>query len=411
MTKKEYLQKMVVERVQQNLLRESNTSADAATFAKLNLPLVKKIYPDMLASQICDVQPLHGPRGIISALFSYYKPTEDVNLENARIFEVDTTAGLVTGQIQVIGATTWQIEYIDGSGKAFLAIATVGPNAPVAPGTAFGAATVIITTINRASVKKIFRQYSGPYTNDIVVPRQIGHEIRTMTVEAKSRKLKSVISKEKVQDWERIYGEKAYDLIAENLGNEIIQELDMELIDYIRSIATPMPDVVLSNSYGTQGDMMAVGNDLYVNIFFAAEQIVKATKRNRTIFILADATTIGLLLTNPLHTTVSDDEDNPFYVGKLGTYKLYADIYSEDHYVAVGYRGENHGDGDTGIIYTPYMDYFHQSTDPETFAEKFLSMSRYTFTRHPQDQGTGLGDSDFFRSFAVDLSGLNNYTP
>lgn len=409
MNKNAYIQ-MVMERIERNLLRESTTSADAAQFAKLNLPLVKKIYPDMLASQICDVQPLHGPKGIISAMFTYYKPTSSVDLENARIFEVDDTSGLAVNQVVVIGATTWTIQYIDDP-KAFLAIATAGPNAPVAPGTAFGTATVITTTINRASVKKIFQNYSGPYNSDIVVPREIGHEIRSLTVEAKSRKLRSTITKEKLQDWERIYGEKAYDIVAENLGNEIIQELDMELIDYIRSIATPMPDVVLSASYGTQGDMMAVGNDLYTNIFYAAEQIVKATKRNRTVFVLADAATIGLLLTNPLHTTVSDEEDNPFYVGKLGTYKLYADIYSEDHYVTIGYRGENHGDGDTGIIYTPYMDYFTQHTDPNTFAEKFLSMSRYTFTRHPQDQGTALADSDFFRSFAVDFSGLTNYTP
>lgn len=409
MNRKQYL-KLVSEKIQNNLLRESTISGDVAAFNSLNMPLVKKIYPDMLTTQICDVQPLSAPRGIIAALFSYYKPTADVNLENGRIIELSDVVGLTVGQVVVVGATTWEIQYIDKT--SVLAIATAGPNVPLVIGSLFAGKTVLATTINRAAIKKIFSQYSGLYTmpNDEVVPREVAHEIRTLPIETKTRKLVSTFTQEKLQDFQRIYGESGYDIAASNLGNEIIQETDMEFIDYIRTIATPMNDLILNASYGTQGDMMAIGNDIYANIFFAAEQIVKATKRNRTMFVLADAATVALLLTNPLHVSVSEDEDNPFYVGKLGTYKLYCDIYSEDHYVTVGYRGENMGDGDSGVIFSPYADYMISKTDPTTLKEKFFLMSRYAMTRHPQDQGTGIGDSDFFRSFSIDFAGLTNFT-
>ena len=404
MNRRKFLQE-VAERVCKNVLRESNTSADIAVYNNLVIPLVKKIYPDMLTSQIADVQPITGPLGRIAALFSYYKPTAGVDLTNCRIIAVSGAQFPVGTAVTSSSGGTGTVLYTEDTGM--LVKFDVGG---AIAGETLNGAPIVHSTINRAAVKKIFHEYSKS-NGELASANEVAFDIRTMTVEAQTCKLKTKFTPEKLQDYVNLYGESAYEIVANNLGNEITQEIDMETIDYMRSIATPYPDLILQNSYGTQGDIMAVGNDIYSNIFFAAEQIVRATKRNRTMFVLADSMTVGLLMTNPLHVTVDEEDDNPFYVGKLGTYNLYTDIYSDDHYCLIGYRGTGTGDGDTGIIYAPYVDYLALATDPQTFGTNFQFMSRYKTVRHPQDQGTGFADSDFFRCFSVDHTGLKNYPP
>jgi hypothetical protein len=272
---------------------------------------------------------------------------------------------------------------------------------------------------NRAAIKKLFQNYSGsfPYkTDDNTAVKFIGFETRTNLIETVSRKLKSKFSFEQLQDMVTIYNEKGIETASEYLADEIREEIDKEFIEYMKYISSfsTLTPVALSNSIAVGGGgMKDVSDDLIMNIFLAAENIVRNTKRNRTIFILADPITCAFLQVNAFVTKASADEKNPYKIGSIGTYPLFVDLFAEadEHFIIVGYQGSGEGDGDSGIIFAPYSSSLHVVDDKE-MKTNMMIMNRYAMVRHPQDIGNKIqsdiwdsanaSNSDFFKMFIVD---------
>lgn len=418
------------ESLQQNLLKE-NTSSDVGKYEPLILELVKKIYPESLVGQIASVQPTNSPVAKISALYSLYTGDDsnnnnELHLDNSRIvsFPATADASFVVGNQYTSGGTTFTVFYkelakeyaatYDGDGAfasrdfldKYLHVLVRIDSGSVAVGDVFGGETVLYTSTNRNVIKRIFKDYSSVLENNTNL-KEINFETKTVVLDTKSRKIRTKFTQEKLQDLQALYKEKANSLVAEIVADEIRQEIDREIIDYLKSIATPMlRDVDLHMSLAkTGGDMGGLTYDLYASIFLAIEEIVKSTKRNRTMFILADSATTALLMLNPLHSEADPDESNPYYVGKIGAYPVYCDPYSTEHYVLVGYKFHSDAKDDAGLIFSPYLSTVVEAPGTEApFTTNFMTMNRYAYTRHPQDSGTTLYDSDFFRYFAVNIS-------
>ena len=416
--------KLIVETLKDNSLKESSGSTAMAPWEPLIYPLLNHLYNEMLITQIADVQPTKSPSAKIAALYSIYTGdkslSDGIHLETSRIIALDDTTGIAVGDSLTFSAAGAVAEVIFKEGTFLLVRIDIVDNAVpkilVTNTTDIGTVevpdvrTVTYSSVNRTSIKKVFKNYSGPFLDDNSLVKNVEFEVRTILKEVKSRKIKSKFTKEKLQDYMAYFGVEGTELAGKTLSTEIKQEIDIETIAYLRDIATPMNDVVLLNSYGIQGDIMAVASDIYTNIYNAAEQIVRAIRKPRKMFVLADSSTCALLLTNPLHTKTKPDEENPYYVGKVGTLPLMCDFYSTDHYVLIGYMGEKDCTGDCGLIYSPYSNLIATAVDPDTFQEHFMLISRYFMTRHPQDTGTDIGDSDFFRIFSIDHGdGGNNF--
>jgi hypothetical protein len=241
--------------------------------------------------------------------------------------------------------------------------------------------------------------------------RNMDYELIASTINVATRKLKSKFSSEVIQDLRAMYGiDVANDMIIEEFASEMIQQIDMEIISYLKTIATPQSDVILANSYATNNDMAAIGNDIYLNIYYAAMQIMRETKRKQHFFVIADSVTMSFLLTNPFKVAPDVSPSNSYYMGKLGgLYNLYLDPYSTDHYCLVGYRSLDDETGDAGLIFAPYVNSITTAVDPDTGKDIFFNMVRYGYTNHPQDTGTGVADSIFFRVFNVNTSGIVNF--
>jgi len=428
---------MMLEQLEQNFLKESalSSSADSSVFAQLILPLLKKIYLDSLISQVADVQPLKGPVGKIASLFSTYSGSGSSAETNTHpdssfliVVEEDVSSMSVDDVLTADSdSSEFTIRFIEG--KKLLVARTSGEGVPVKDDT-FNSATFTASyaTFNRAAIKKLFHGYSGTtdadgnfvgYSNDDNTQvRFIGFETRTVDIKAKSRKLKSKLSQEQLQDWLAVYKEKGIDLVSESIANEIRQEIDKEFISYLKFIASyvvlPPTKIDLKSSIAVGGGgLKDVTDDLVVNIFLAGEQIVRDTKRNRTIFVLADPVTCAFLQTNAVVTKAYSDEQNPYKVGTVGTYPLYSDLFSDvgEYFILVGYQGDNDGDGDTGVVYSPYNTSIHQVTDTN-LKENVLYLDRYAMTRHPQDVGNinkdniwhsdNESNSDFFKMMLID---------
>jgi hypothetical protein len=433
-----------------NAINESSMSGDIAKWEPLLFPLIKKIYPDSLVEQIASVQPTKSPLGKISYLNAIYTGNKSNNENNIhwtnsrlmtlpvsaqssivvdgvyaintnpsifiKVFHGEVTSEFVTTEVSAgLSVTTsvsavpthWNILVASVSGSLDMANGMYGVKA----GNTIGSQPILYTTTNRNTIKKVFKDYSKVLENNSNLS-EVSFETATKIVQTVSRKIRSKFSQERLQDLKALYDEKAYEIVAEAISNEIRQEIDREIIDYLKFISTPMLSDInlpLSLGMGDGGGLDAVTYDLLGSIFLAAEEIVKATKRNRTMFILADSATCAFLLLNPLHTEATPDESNPYKVGKVGAYDLFCDPFSTEHYVIVGYNFKSKDKHDAGLYFVPYSTTVHELTSGDTnemtpFSQNFMVMNRYGFTIHPQDSGTENGDSDFFRIFSVNYS-------
>lgn len=394
----------------EKILNEMTVTGDISQFPELIKPILYKVYTESLVSEIADIQPLKSPVGKVYTLFSSYggKNGEHINSINSTIIVLSENT-LVLGDSVSTATGTGTVEHSEDN-KILVHIAS----GYFEPNQTIGTATILDVITNRNYIRRTFKNYSGPLItadgeNLTNIP-EISHELIGRTLEVKTRKLKSKVSQEVMEDLRNMYGEDFQKEVLENeFASEIIQSIDNEVISYLKSIATPVSDVVLKNSLGMQSGIAALSEDIYANLYKLTIDIMRNTKRKKNFFVLADAATTALLLNSPLHAKPREDKKNTYYMGEVGgLFDLYMDPYSIDHYVLVGYKSENSELGDAGLIFAPYMNTIHEAVESDTGKSVFFNTMRYDYISHPQDTTTGVSDSIFFKMFRVDMSDIPN---
>lgn len=386
------------------------TTTDISTFPELIKPILYKVYTESLVSEIADIQPLKGPVGKVYTLFSSYGGDTDnnINSKNSTIVVLDVNT-LTNNDVITTATGTGTVVYSEDN--KILVHITSGY---FEINQMINTSKILDVITNRNYIRRIFKNYSGPYStnngeslNDV---QEISHELIGKTIEAKTRKLKSKVSQEVIDDLKNMYGEDFREEVLENeFASELIQSIDNEVITYLKTIATPITDVVLKNSLGMQSGIAALSEDIYANLYKLTIDIMRNTKRKKNFFVLADAATTALLLNSPLHAKPQEDKTNTYFMGKVGgLFNLYMDPYSIDHYVLVGYKSENDTLGDAGLIFAPYTNIITETIDPNSGKNIFFNIMRYDYITHPQDTTTGNSDSIFFKMFNVDMSDIPN---
>ena len=394
----------------EKFLNEMTVTGDISQFPELIKPILYKVYTESLVSEIADIQPLKGPVGKVYTLFSSYggNTEEHINSTNSTIIVLSANTLSVGDPISTTTGTG-TVEYSEDN-KILVHVSSGYFEANQLIGTA----TILDVITNRNYIRRTFKNYSGPLAtadgeNLTNVP-EISHELIGNTLEVKTRKLKSKVSQEVMEDLRSMYGEDFQKEILETeFASEIIQSIDNEIITYLKTIATPISDVVLKNSLGMQSGIAALSEDIYANLYKLTIDIMRNTKRKKNFFVLADAATTALLLNSPLHAKPQVDNTNTYFMGKVGgLFNLYMDPYSVDHYVLVGYKSETSELGDAGLIYAPYMNTIHEAVEADTGKSVFFNTMRYDYISHPQDTTTGVSDSIFFKMFNIDMSDIPN---
>jgi hypothetical protein len=404
-----------ISKLNMNILNETN-SGDIGQFPEMIKPLLYKVYTESLVSELADIQQLTSPTGRIFTLFSNYggQDADELNAANSSVLVVSNGVGYAVDQVITTTTGNGTIVYLEGNNFLVKINSGYFTKTQTLDTTAI---TVDDVISNRNYVRKVFKNYSGPFTTangEINLPLNIDHEVRGSTIEVKTRKIKSKVTQEVIQDIKAQFGEDlSKDILANEFGSEMIQAIDIEIINYLKTIATPISDVVLANSYAiTGGSLGDVGADIYANIYKLTVDIMRNTKRRKNFFVIADAATVGLMMASPLFIKPEGSSTNSYFMGRVGgSYNLYLDPYSTDNYVLVGYKNENSDEmGDSGLIFAPYMSTIWDTTEPETGKAIFFQAIRYGYTANPQDTTTGNADSIFFKMFNVNISGLSNYT-
>ena len=336
------------------------------------ISLVRRALPNLMAYDVCGVQPMTGPTGLIFAMKSRYSTqTGDEALFN----EADTDfsgTGTHAGSNPVSGSFT------TGTGLSTASAEELG----ISGGGTFG---------------------------------EMAFSIEKTTVTAKTRALKAEYTVELAQDLKAIHGLDAETELSNILSQEILAEINREVIRTIYKVAkTGSASTATAGTFDLDVDANGRWSverfkGLLFNIERDANVIAQDTRRGKGNFIVCSSDVASALAmagildyTPALSTNLSVDDTGNTFAGVLnGRYKVYVDPYSANtgaanQFYVVGYKGTSAYDA--GLFYCPYVPLqMVRAIDPDSFQPKIGFKTRYGMIANPYvTQSNGTTDGDTF---------------
>ena len=383
----------------------TNNTTNAANWNPVLIALVRRAMPNLMAYDMCGVQPMSGPTGLIFAMKSTYETTKaGVSAGDEALF--DEAAVGFSGD----SATT-------GNGAA-------GPSGLV--GLADGNAD-----------SSIDNERSGPYAGDPYSTAEaealgstggeafaeMGFTIEKATVTAKSRALKAEYSLELAQDLKAIHGLDAETELANILSTEIMAEINREVIRTVNSQAktgAATGNTALNGVFNLQTDAdgrwsVEKFKGLILQIEREANVIAKETRRGKGNFMICSSDVASALAASgmldyapAMSTNLQVDDTGNTFAGVLnGRMRVYIDPYATGNYITVGYKGTN--PYDAGLFYCPYVPLtMVRAVGEDTFQPKIGFKTRYGMVSNPfvgSAPANGLAaakSNQYYRIFRVD---------
>jgi len=372
------------------------TGSSVDNFDPVLISLVRRAMPNLIAYDICGVQPMSGPTGLIFALKSRYTAQDgtealfdeaDTDFSGSGTHEADPTglAGVVDADTDGTIADTADIVSAHGLGLPTATAEARGTSGGV--GAAFA---------------------------------EMAFSIEKSTVTATSRALKAEYTMELAQDLKAIHGLDAEGELANILSAEILAEINREVV---RTVLIKAKIGALQSSTATSG-IFDVGTDsdgrwmaekfkgLVMQLERESNVIAKETRRGKGNFVLVSSDVASALAASgvmdyspALQTGLAVDDTGNTFAGVLnGRLKVYIDPYSTVDFACVGYRGSN--PYDAGIFYCPYVPLTMVKAIGESdFQPRIGFKTRYGMVANPFVAVDGIGTNranPYFRIFRVD---------
>ena len=408
-------------------LNENTYSADIAQFTPILMPMIRRVFPNLIANELLGVQPMSMPTGFIYALTNQYLGTglDHVGSRNSPsgvIYEVEGESTLQLGDHVSDGAVVYtEYDKRNGTTKILCSFEDTNKKLPVGD-TTLGNKIVGIYT-NEASFGKILKNYTGPVkTAEAELlgenMKEIGFSIDRKSVEATSRALKGSYTVEMYQDLKAQHQLSADEELMSLMQYEIQAELDREIVDFVNSNATHLPD--------TNFSLPASASDIIIpdgrwEIERYRSNVIRIAKEAAIIGIDTKRGQGNTLLVSPLVATmleqvgsfqlapVGSSINSPVSGGVAGVfdnrYKVVVDQYATSDYCTVLYKGDDRRDA-MGF-YCPYVPLqFTRVTDASSGQPAIIAKTRYALTTIPGVEYADSGDraSTYCRSFGVDFS-------
>ncbi len=378
------------------------TGADIDTFDPVLISLVRRAMPNLIAYDICGVQPMTGPTGLIFAMRSKYSSQGNSAVENF-YNEVNTSFSSV-----VTGANTLGQKQVGGY-----------------PGnTSTGTANLAADGIYNFGSGMSTAQSEALGTSGNVAFAEMAFSIEKVTVTAKSRALKAEYSMELAQDLKAIHGLDAETELSNILSAEILAEINREVVRTINVTATrgATENTTTTGRFDLDTDSNGRWSvEKFKGLMFQVEreanQIAKATRRGKGNMIICSSDVASALqmagvldyapALNSNNLNV-DDTGNTFAGVLNGRIRVYIDPYATGNYLVVGYKGASAFDA--GLFYCPYVPLqMVRAVDPDSFQPKIGFKTRYGMVANPFAEGStaGLGaltkDSNvYYRRVLID---------
>jgi hypothetical protein len=367
-----------------NFMGASSSTAGAGgidTFDPVLISLVRRAMPNLIAYDICGVQPMTGPTGLIFAMRSRYaNQAGDETFYN----EVNTSFSSV-----VSGANTF--------GNKF--VGTI-------PGATNTSPLTAVNTYNTGAGMSTAQAEALGTDSNTAFP-QMAFSIEKVTVTANTRALKAEYTMELAQDLKAIHGLDAETELANILSAEILAEINREVVRTINITA----EAGAQDNTTTAGvfDLDTDSNgrwsvEKFKGLMFQLEreanQIAKQTRRGKgNIVICSSDVASALQMAGVLDYAPAlnsnnlqvDDTGNTFAGVLNGRLKVYIDPYAlGGNYLTVGYKGSSAFDA--GLFYCPYVPLqMVRAVDQSSFQPKIGFKTRYGMVANPFAEGLTKG--------------------
>jgi hypothetical protein len=362
-----------------------------AGFDPILISLVRRSLPNLIAYDVCGVQPMTGPTGLIFAMRSTYS-TANVTAGATEAFYNEAN----TGFGGIAGAQT------------ALAVGAANAN----------------TFVNNAAACTAL----ATATAEDLTFQEMAFSIEKVTVTAKTRALKAEYSIELAQDLKAVHGLDAETELANILSAEILAEINREVVRTIYGTAKTGCAVgtTTAGKFDLDTDsngrwMVEKVKGLAFQIEREANTIAKTTRRGKGNVMICSSDVASALamagildynsaLQSNVNLTV-DDTGNTFAGTLFGRIKVYIDPYAptsaSSEFAVVGYKGSNAYDA--GLFYCPYVPLqMVRAVDTNNFQPKIGFKTRYGLVANPFAEGTTQGNgaltvlsNNYYRAFKI----------
>jgi len=365
------------------------TGSGVANWDPILISLVRRAMPSLIAYDVCGVQPMTGPTGLIFAMKARY------------VSQAGTEALFNEADTDVSGAGTQ-------TGTDVLKVMSA---ANYAAGT--GMTTAVAETLGDSSANAF---------------AEMAFSIDKATVTAKSRALKAEYTMELAQDLKAIHGLDAETELANILSSEILAEINREVVRtiYVNSKIGAAVNTTTAGIFDLDTDSNGRWSvEKFKGLMFSIERdanvIARDTRRGKGNIILCSAdvasalTMAGLLdYSSGLSDSLAVDSTGNTFAGTLnGRFKVYVDPYTNmgvpysasgalsTQYYVVGYKGTS--PYDAGLFYCPYVPLqMVRAVGESSFQPKIGFKTRYGMQVNPFAQasaatdGSGARDSNVY---------------
>lgn len=353
------------------------------------LPMLRRVFPDLIANELVSVQPLNGPIGFALAFrpvynkdgYVGYPKKTDPNDKEIGYYPVD--AGY-TGISSDISGTSrafpgdemstsdendaWNAYLGEDRFNGFLGMGqdtTAAEYASLADGTYPTVSFGFITEAVRAKTRKLGAQWSPELAEDLQATQGLDVE------------------------------QEMINLLSYEIGAEIDRQIITEMV---KAAITGKSFSTWDPSQADANDQMGRLATLLTHITIEANNISIKTKRGAANFAVTSPKICSLLQQLSYQKFISMSNSNAIPsvpvsgVGAIqkqglindGNQLLIRDAYSRGQYVLLGYKGAQKGD--SGIIYCPYIPVqLTKASRPDTFTPTVGARTRYGILNNPWD--------------------------
>jgi hypothetical protein len=381
-----------------NSMNFTDSTTNIDTYDPVLISLVRRAMPNLVAYDICGVQPMTGPTGLIFAMRSHYANQQGTeafydealtNHSGARDADGDTVGDEHIGSVPGVNTNATGNTYNFKQGLSTFQAEALG--------------------------------------NSTVAFNEMAFSIDKVSVTAKSRALKADYSMELAQDLKAIHGLDAETELANILSAEILAEINREIIRTINVTASIGGTKIGGTGVGVDADGVTTAGrfnldvdsngrwsvEKFKGLMFQIEReanaIAKRTRRGKgNMLICSSDVASALQMAGVLDYTpalnsnnLQVDDTGATFAGTLnGRIKVYIDPYTTGNYLTMGYKGASAFDA--GLFYCPYVPLqMVRAVGEDTFQPKIGFKTRYGVVANPFSRGATASDGTLIQDSNV----------
>ena len=345
------------------------------TWDPILISLVRRAMPNLIAYDVCGVQPMTGPTGLIFAMRSSFISQDGAEAlvdESMPDTSNQNAAGTIGGGD--VGATETNPAVLNDSPSAGTYVSATG-----------------MTT---AQAEALGDSSSNAFA-------QMAFSIEKSTVTAVSRALKAEYTMELAQDLKAIHGLDAETELANILSSEILAEINREVVRslYVTAVKGAQINTTTAGIFDLDTDSNGRWSvEKFKGLMFAIERDANAvgqqTRRGKGNMIICSADVASALqmagvldYTPALNNSLNVDDSTTTFAGVMnGRFKVYVDPYSANvaasQYYVCGYKGTS--PYDAGFFYCPYVPLqMVRAVGENSFQPKIGFKTRYGLAANP----------------------------